>query len=318
MNDEQNKPVRGSRSKPSTTLKVQPKTSCAHLITKISINPFYTDENGQKTMMLLAKSVEGSSKIYSQQKHVTEFFERGRGILAQAIEQYKGTALPKLYDMIADKLYECHFNEKRLLFRACELARLTDNKDNAKRVKKRFVEAAHILYEFNFTAVNNDKRIDFRLLEAIEETRGGFICHVTDHAMELFSKTSLAQHDTVLYRLKDQNECTYSLGRWIEDFSIRHSKTDKNSLKEVKFTAKAIMGCCPFIPKHLMNSREYSKRMPWLEAQLNALQDVNFIKWKWIDGRPASLKQEAVTHIQCVFVHERTPIGPATRFEPPP
>lgn len=315
MDDNKPKTVRGNRSKPQTSLKVQPKAPYAHLFTQIRTSPFYTESNGQRAIVL-AQCQNGDSKIWTNQKSKSEFYESGRGILTQAIEQYRGTALPKLYDMITDKLYESHFKEKTLKFRASELSRLTGNRENhADRIKKRFVEAAHILYEFSFTTKTPEKRIDFRMIQEVQETRGGFVILMTDRAMELFERMPKVQHDTVLYRLKDQNECTYSLGRWIEDYSVRHSKKDENSLKEVTFTVKAIMGGCSFIPDYLSDSREYAHRRPWLENQLNALKEVGFMDWEWVDGRPASLEQEATKQIRCRFTNERIPIGTATTFD---
>jgi hypothetical protein len=220
--------------------------------------------------------------------------------------------------MIADRLYETKFAQKSLTFKGSELCRMTGNVGtNAKRVKDRFVEAAHILYEFSFTTKTPEKRIDFRMIQEVQETRGGFVILMTDRAMELFERMPKVQHDTVLYRLKDQNECTYSLGRWIEDYSVRHSKKDENSLKEVTFTVKAIMGGCSFIPDYLSDSREYAHRIPWLENQLNALKEVGFMAWEWVDGRPASLEQEATKQIRCRFTNERIPIGTATTFDEP-
>jgi len=315
MDDNKPKTVRGNRSKPQTSLKVQPKASYAHLFGQVRTSPFYTESNGQRAMVF-AQCQNGESKIWTTQKSQSDFFESGRGLLTKAIEQYRGTALPKLYDMITDKLYECHFKEKTLKFRASELSRLTGIRENhADRIKKRFIEAAHILYEFSFTTKTPEKRIDFRMIQEVQETRGGFVILMTDRAMELFERMPKVQHDTVLYRLKDQNECTYSLGRWIEDYSVRHSKKDENSLKEVTFTVKAIMGGCSFIPDYLSDSREYAHRIPWLENQLNALKEVGFMDWEWVDGRPASLEQEATKQIRCRFTSERIPIGSATTFD---
>lgn len=309
----QSKPVRGARSKPSTTLRAQPRGPYAHLFSHIETSPFYTEPSGQRAMVL-AECQDGESKIFTTKEDRTHYYEQFQDLLADAIEKYRGTAVPKLYDMIADKLCESCFAEKELKFRACELARLTGNADNPGRIKKRFVTAARILFEFWLTTNTQGKRIDFRLFQEVQETRGGFTVVMTDRAMELLERMPKVQHDTVLYRLKDQNECTYSLGRWIEDYSVRHSKKDENSLKEVTFTAKAIMGCCSFIPPYLSDPREYAHRMPWLEEQLNALRDVGFITWKWVDGRPALLADEAVKKIVCTFVHERTPLGPATAY----
>lgn len=315
MDDNKPKTVRGNRSKPQTSLKVQPKAPYAHLFGQVRTSPFYTESNGQRAFVL-AQCQNGESKIWTTTKSKSDFYESGRGLLTQAIEQYRGTALPKLYDMITDKLYESHFKEKTLKFRASELSRLTGNRENhADRIKKRFVEAAHILYEFSFTTKTPEKRIDFRMIQEVQETRGGFVILMTDRAMELFERMPKVQHDTVLYRLKDQNECTYSLGRWIEDYSVRHSKKDENSLKEVTFTVKAIMGGCSFIPDYLSDSREYAHRIPWLENQLNALKEVGFMDWEWVDGRPASLEQEATKQIRCRFTNERIPIGTATTFD---
>ena len=317
MDDNKNKTVRGNRSKPQTSLKVQPKASYAHLFTQIKTSPFYTESNGQKAIVL-AQCMNGDSMIWTNQKSKSEFYENGRGILTQAIEQYRGTALPKLYDMITDKLYESHFKEKALKFRASELSRLTGNTEkHADRIKKRFVEAAHILYEFSFTTKTPEKRIDFRMIQEVQETRGGFIVIMTDRAMELFERMPKVQHDTVLYRLKDSNECTYSLGRWIEDYSQRHSKTKENSLNEVTFSVKAIMGGCSFIPEYLSDSREYAHRVPWLTNQLDTLKEIGLMDWEWVDGRPASLEQEATKQIRCRFTNERAPRGTATRFFPP-
>ena len=83
------------------------------------------------------------------------------------------------------------------------------------------------------------------------------------------------------------------------------------------FTVKAIMGGCSFIPDYLSDSREYAHRIPWLESQLNALKEVGFMDWEWVDGRPASLEQEEKKQIQCRFTSERIPIGTATSFDAP-
>lgn len=178
--------VRAGRSKPQTTLKVQPKTSAAHLFTRITTSPFYTESNGQRALVL-ASSKRGDSAIYVREKDAIDY-ANGHGLIRNAIEQFRGTALPKLYDMILDKLCECHFKDKTVKFRACELSRLTGNTEkHADRIKKRFVEAAHILYEWSFRVKTSTKKIDFRMMERIEETRGGFILYMTDSAMEIFS-----------------------------------------------------------------------------------------------------------------------------------
>jgi hypothetical protein len=261
----------------------------------------------------LTKSKERVRK-HANADGMGEFYDTGHGLLQEAIDRYKGTALPKLYDMIADRLYETKFAQKSLTFKGSELCRMTGNVGtNAKRVKDRFVEAAHILFEFHFIHKMHSQRTDFRMIESITETRGGFVIHMTDTAMELFSRMKRVPHDTTLYQLKEQNDCSYGLGRWIENYA--NDKQKSGEISSVSFTVKAIMNGCASMPDFIRIDQSaepdrrnyYARRIKWLESIMNDFVEIGFLgKWEWTDGRPTSITQEITKGIRCVFRHPRT------------
>lgn len=316
-----------------TTLKTAPVVSFAHLFRNVRgkkeleaeiiiMSPLQYLEGKQWTIdvdsidLARCKDEKSPSKIYITTSDLNEFSEITESTFTTILDRYKGTSMPKLYDMLTDKLYETKFKEKLLVFKTSELAKLTDQSiKHADRIKERYLRAAQLLWAQTIVVKTPKKEIQFKLFQGVEKDsiNGGFAVCMTDYAMDIFSHAAIAQHDTVLYTLKDNDECVYSIGRWIEDFSVRHSKQNENNLKEVVFTVKAIMECCSFVPEYLLDSREYAHRMPWIESKLKKLKEIGFMDWEWVDGRPSSIEQEAVKKIRCRFAKEREPMGPATK-----
>lgn len=298
----------------SHSLAIQAKPPFSHKFTQLGPAVKITTETGQLKLVWGCKTESANSEIYVKDAGIADYHKEYGGIYEFNLESFRRTAVPKLYDMIMDKLYLSNFSPI-VTFTSKEICDLT-GAENQDRVMKRYLEAARLLRYFNGVWDTKLARIHMTLFSGLVESKigGGFAISIDNIFLEYLKRAPKVQHDTVLYRLKERkDDCIYSFGRWIEDYSARHAKYYDNALKEVTFTVKAMMESCKFIPQIYTDTRNYSRRVLWLKRQLKELENVGFATFKLIDGTPANIEEEAKKRIKCVFKSERQALGPATR-----
>jgi hypothetical protein len=283
----------------------------------------YIEVSGQRRL-IFARKKEGTPFVVANREDTDRFvdaliehgcadaipaFKKGDSPSLQgAVDYQKSFILAAFYLMLQDKLHEINYKSDCIKFNGTEICMLLGiETTNRLWAKKAFMTAALIIGAVWVELKEMTRALGYKkfihIIQSVEEIRGGFSVKVDPGLLPIWhTKTKKIAHDITLYKVDDRSyKFAWRIGRKLEEMSERN-----DWFLTVTVSAQTLFNVCTELPETYTNPREYSKRIKWLETNLNHLKSINFLsKWEWANGRPTNIESEQTQMLHCTFASER-------------
>jgi hypothetical protein len=241
--------------------------------------------------------------VYTTEKQAKEYEAKHETSLVEALGYVGDNDVLVLYYMILDKLHEANYKNP-VAFKWAELCDITgETRNNASRIKARFLNAAEMLYAMSaqFEVKKGVIRIA-HIVRMIDISRGGMAIYAEEEVLPIMEKEiSKTTHDPSLFQADRALKGVIPLGLYLEDQLRRQKSADTVTLSAYSAINAYLLA------DYLTISRNYSKRLESLETRLDHLVSINFLRaWKWRDARPTSETEEKQSMIICTFAKPHT------------
>lgn len=285
----------------------------------------YVEVGGQRSL-IFARKKEGTPFVVANREDADRFVDtliehgcadaipecKNKGSkpsLLAAIEYEKGFYLGAFWMMLQDKLHDINYKPQAIQtsrgsiegikFNGTELCHALDiDPSNRTWAKKAFMTAALII-----GAVWVEHKNSFiHIIRKVTPINGGFVVSVEPELLPIWHTTKKIVHDVTLYKVQSRSyPFAWRIGRKLEEISERNGW-----FSFVTVSAQTLFKVCTELPETYTTPREYSKRISWLETNLNHLKSINFLsKWEWANGRPTNIENEQTQMLHCTFASER-------------
>lgn len=227
--------------------------------------------------------------------------------LVGAVDYQKAFVLGAFYLMLQDRLYQTHYDCEKITFKSAEICEAVGiDRSNRTWARKAFIASALIIgavwVELSEVSKAAGRKKWIHIIQTVCETRGGFEVAVDAELLPILKKAPKIEHDVSIYKVAFKSyPFAFRIGRKLEEIADRQKLYAK-----AKASANTLFALCTDeLSDTYKEQRNYSKRIEWLEANLNHLKETGLLlKWRW-EGRPTCLEEEADAMVEYTFASKR-------------